>query len=237
MTRTDPFFDVYDRDDIAYGSIPSAPLRAFLKQCAHHGGQALDLGAGAGRDTIELARQGMKVTAVDLSDRGLDRIVQRGEDASVDGNIRTVRSDVRDFEFPQAVYDAVIATTVLDHIPADDAPAVWSAMTRSLTDRGAIYVEVHTTEDPGSDQLPGSASTAPVSETAGAVVNYYRPNQLVGMAVAAESNLRILHYEERLEWDYTHGPEHQHGKAILLAVRAGCHPDWYGLNNSFARRE
>jgi hypothetical protein len=131
---------------------------------------------------------------------------------------------------------AIVATTVLDHIPADDAREVWKKITAALCDDGFLFVEVHTTEDPGSDKMPGLASKAPVSETAGAVINYFAPNQLASWAVSAEANLRILRYEERLEWDYTHGDEHLHGKAVLLAVRAGNHPEWYGQPPAFPRR-
>ena len=124
---------------------------------------------------------------------------------------------------------------MLDHIPAIDAMDLWHRMTAALTDNGFLYVEVHTTEDPGSDCYPGSESDAPVSETANAVVNYFAPNQLARWATATDSGLRVLRYEERLEWDYTHGPEHLHGKAVLLAVRSGTHPDWYGQPPAFPK--
>lgn len=235
-SSNDYFFDAYDRDEIAYGIEPSAALDAFLKQSPQGNGVAVDLGAGAGRDTIALAAAGYQVTSVDLSDRGLARIAERAKQFEVADRVQTNLCDVRKFEFPENHYDAVIATTVLDHIPADDAVTVWQRMCDSLTDHGMIYVQVHTTEDPGSDQSPGNQRSEPVSETAGAVINYFSPNQLASWAIAPESRLRILRYEERLEWDYTHGPEHQHGKAILLAVREGFHPDWFGQPAAFARR-
>ena len=65
----DPFFEFYDREEVAYGEQPSPPVRAFLEQ-ASEPGPALDLGAGAGRDSLALAAAGYQVTAVDLSDRG-----------------------------------------------------------------------------------------------------------------------------------------------------------------------
>lgn len=234
---SDYFFDVYDRDDIAYGMEPSAALEAFLNQAVRNGGKAVDLGAGAGRDSIALALAGYDVTAVDLSDRGLARIAERASEFQVSDRVHTQLCDVRQFEFLAQSFDAVIATTVLDHIPAADAETVWQRMCDSLTDSGMIYVQVHTTEDPGCDQLPGRDRDAPVSETAGAVINYFRPNQLAAWAVSPKSRLRILRYEERLEWDYTHGSEHQHGKAVLLAVREGFHPDWFGQPPAFPQRK
>lgn len=232
----DPFFEPYSRDDVAYGSTPSAALRAILEQTGA-GGDAIDLGAGAGRDTIALAVAGYDVTAVDLSQRGLQRVQQRAAEAGVSGRIKTLVADVREVEMQPSSYAGIVATTVLDHIPAEDAIDVWKRMAAAVSDQGFLFVEVHTTEDPGSDQMPGRASDAPVSETADAVINYFAPNQLARWATMPESRLRVLRYEERLEWDYTHGPEHLHGKAILLAVREGNHPQWYGQPPAFPRRK
>ena len=230
----DPFFEPYDRDEIAYGDRPSAALEAYLSQ-ASCDGLALDLGAGAGRDTLALAAAGFEVTAVDMSQRGLDRIKQRAATQGVAQRVATKQADVRKFDFPCDKFNAIVATTVLDHIPSADAAKVWESMVGALTDQGMLYVEVHTTEDPGSDQQPGCDRDAPVSETAGAVVNYFQPNQLAAWATDPKFDLRILRYEERLEWDYTHGPEHLHGKAVLLAVRANHHFDWYGQPAAFPR--
>ncbi|WP_372725763.1 class I SAM-dependent methyltransferase [Novipirellula sp.] len=232
---SDPFFEPYDREQIAYGDQPSAALSAYLQQVPRSG-KALDLGAGAGRDTIALAKAGYDVLAVDLSDRGLQRIRQRAQKEQTSGKVQTLAVDVREVFMPEKTYDAIVATTVLDHIPLTDAVVLWDRMAKSLTDTGILYVQVHTTEDPGSDQSPGRESDAPVSETAGAVINYFSPNQLALWAVAPKSRLRILRYEECLEWDYTHGPEHLHGKAILLATRTGAHPPWYGQPAMFPRR-
>ncbi len=83
---TDPFFEPYDRDDVAYGATPSAALNEYLRQIGGTG-KALDLGAGAGRDTIALANAGFQVTAVDLSDRGSQRIVERAGNPPVLPNL------------------------------------------------------------------------------------------------------------------------------------------------------
>ncbi|SRR6056297_2641715 len=235
MPTTDPFFEPYDRDQIAYGDQPSAPLAAYLRQAGGQG-LAFDLAAGAGRDTLALAAAGYDVMAVDLSERGLQRIVERAEAAGLADLVATRVADVREVGFPVGELSALVATTMLDHIPAADAEILWAKLCDSLADDGVMYIEVHTTEDPGSPVDPGKSSKAPVSETTGAVVNYFAPNQLLAWAMRPESALRVLQYEERLEWDYTHGPEHLHGKAILLAVRAGAFPNWHGQPAAFPRR-
>ncbi|MEM6363381.1 MAG: class I SAM-dependent methyltransferase, partial [Planctomycetota bacterium] len=151
---TDFFHDAYDRDDIAYGLDPSGAITEYLRQVGLSGGNALDLGAGAGRDSLALARAGYQVKSVDMSPRGIERIIERATEIGVDDRITPVVADVREIDFPVDTYDAIIATTVLDHIPADDAETVWRQMAASLTHRGVLYVQVHTTEDPGSGQLP-----------------------------------------------------------------------------------
>ncbi len=236
LVLSDPFFEPYNRDEIAYGEEPSAGLRTYLEQVGG-GGRGLDLGAGAGRDTIALAKAGYSVLAVDLSSRGLQRIAQRAIAAGVESRVKTTTVDVRDLDFPPNHYDAIVATTVLDHIPAADAETVWQRIADSLTDTGVLYVQVHTVEDPGSPHPPGCHSNAPISETADAVINYFAPNQLATWAIKEESRLRILRYEERLEWDYTHGPEHLHGKAVLLATRLGHSPNWWGHPIAFPKNE
>ncbi len=238
---SDYFFHAYNRPDVAYGQVPSAPLAEYLAQIQPLQSDrksppaALDLGAGAGRDTLALAAAGYQTTAVDLSDRGLRRIADRAAQAGIERRVTMVAADVVDFEIMPNHFDAIVATTVLDHVPADQAVRLWQRIVRGLRDGGVLYAEVHTTEDPGSDTAPGNRSIEPVSETAGAVVNYFAPNQLATWASAREANLRILHYQERLEWDTTHGDAHLHGKAVLLAVTAGYHPPWFGQPPAFPK--
>lgn len=229
----DPFFDFYDREDIAYGLQPSAELAAYLSQCSIVG-KALDLGAGAGRDTLALAEAGFDVTSVDASQRGLERIAQRAARRGLSERVVTQHSDVRDLEIAPRSYQAIVATTVLDHIPPDAAQRLWHKLVEGLTDDGVMYVEVHTTDDPGCAAPNANDPDAPVSETAEWVINYFPRGSLLRMS-ANQPRLRVLRYEERYEWDYTHGPEHKHGKAILLATTMVNDPNWFGHPAAFPR--
>lgn len=231
---SDPFQEAYQRESPAYGRTPSPELASFLEQCRPQG-KAIDLGAGAGRDTLEMARRGLHVTAVDRSETGLQRIEQRAEEENLSKWIDTLAMDVRELQLAPATYGFIAATTVLDHIPLQAAKDLWEHMIQSLEDTGALYVEVHTTDDPGSPTGRGPQRTEPVSETAVHVINHFAPNQLLQWAVETEG-LHVLRYEERTEWDYTHGPEHLHAKAVLLASRTPEILNWYGHPAAFPKR-
>lgn len=235
MSANDLFFEPYDREAVAFGSRASAELHSYVSQVRPQG-LAIDLGAGAGRDTIALARSGLNVRSYDLSSRGLDRLMERAMRLGLGDRVELFPGDVREAELPRGEASVVVATTVLDHLPVADAKRLWQRMIEALCEVGVIYAEVHTTEDPGSPISPGRENAAPVSETAAAVVHYFAPGELLEWATRSGA-LRVLRYEERLEWDYTHGDEHQHGKAILLAVRSGVHPPWYGHPIAFPRNE
>lgn len=234
MTANDLFYEAYDRPDVAYGLEPSAELASYLYQ-VRPTGLALDLGAGAGRDTLALAAAGLQVRAVDRSQRGLSRILERAAERNLGSRIETEAADARDCELPEGAYCVIAATTVLCHMEPADGRRLWQRMVRAVADKGVIYAEVHTAEDPGSDQLPGRDNPNPISETAFAVRHYFAAGELLDWA-AQSGSLRVLRYEERLEWDYTHGSEHQHGKAVLLAVPKDFHPPWYGHPAAFPRR-
>jgi len=234
MGKRDLFFEAYDRDDVAYGLRPSADLASYLAQVKPQG-EAIDLGAGAGRDTLALAKAGLQVRAVDLSGRGLDRVVERARQMRLLDRVTTITGDAREVELPANTFSVLVATTVLCHLSEDDGLELWKRMAAAIDDSGMIYAEVHTTEDPGCDESPGRENCNPVSETASAVIHYFRPGELLRWAMHWPS-LRVLRYEERLEWDYTHGQPHQHGKAILVAVRQGFYPPWYGHPIAFAKR-
>ena len=223
------FDAAYSRAEPAYGSRPSSPLAAFLNQTGHQG-IAFDLGAGAGRDSMAMAAAGYYVHCFDLSAIGITRIEKQADKSGLAKNIKTHQIDVRDIEFPGGGIDLIVATTILDHLQESDAQNVWGRMLAGLNHQGVLYVEVHTVDDPGCAECPQKFQEAPVSETADAVETYFQPNQLANWALRKDAALRILHYEERLEWDKTHGPEHLHGKAILLAERLGAHRLWRGEN-------
>ncbi|MEV7192076.1 class I SAM-dependent methyltransferase [Streptomyces sp. NPDC093510] len=71
-------------------------------------GTALDLGCGAGGDTIWLARQGWHVTAVDISTTVVERVQDRAGELGVGDRVTTEQHDLTS-SFPAGRFDLVSA--------------------------------------------------------------------------------------------------------------------------------
>jgi len=230
MSRTDPqhqaarFDRVYRADDRTYGTEPSRELVRYVDQCVR-GGRGLDLAAGLGRDTLALVERGLVMTAVDVAEEGLKHLAEEARRRGLADRVTVVRQDIAAYDYPLQALDVIVATTAFDHIERAKCLFILPKIASALTSAGVLYAEVHTTEDPGSPTGFGHQLQAPVSETAGAIAHYFEPNELLHLLAR---HLRIVHYEERREWDQTHGRPHLHGKAIALAVPKTAHPPYRG---------
>ena len=109
------------------------------------GDRVLDLGCGGGRHAFEAARRGAIVTAVDL-DLGELKAVRDTTGAMVvageiaEAVIAAVNGDALRLPFPDAAFDRVIASEVMEHIP-DDAGAA-RELARVLRPGGTMAVTV-----------------------------------------------------------------------------------------------
>jgi SAM-dependent methyltransferase len=91
----------------------------------HAGMHVADLGCGAGRHSFEAFRRGAHVVAVDRDPDALAQTAQwltamaEAGQAPHGATARVVRGDVLSLPFPDASFDRVIISEVLEHIPAD----------------------------------------------------------------------------------------------------------------------
>ena len=97
--------------------------------------RALDLAAGAGRNSIFLAERGCHVLAVDFALEGLRRCVRR---ATMRGlHIQAISADLKTFVFPTYRYDLLINFFFLQR-------EIFPAMVNALNPGGLLLFETYT---------------------------------------------------------------------------------------------
>jgi SAM-dependent methyltransferase len=98
----------------------------FDKFPIHAGERVLDLGCGFGRHAFEAYRRGAHVVAVDRSAEEVEQVtamfkaMEAAGEAPAGLTARAVRADLLSLPFPDGAFDVVMASEVLEHIPADE---------------------------------------------------------------------------------------------------------------------
>ena len=205
------FDDAYNTPNLVFGSQSTRILAKYLDENPLNQGIALDLGCGEGRDTIPLLKRGLNVTAVDKSPVGINKLLKRLETEKISKDMLTTNAcDVLNFDWTADYYDLVVGITLLDHLDKEQGLKVATKIIEATKKGGIVFMEVLTDRD------PAVTHNNPVSEFAEAIEHYFGANELLDIF---SKYLRVLIYEDRLEWDYDHGEPHKHGCASLLGIK------------------
>ena len=118
------------------------------------GGTILDLGCGAGNFTLRVLQETgpLNCHLADLSLPMLERAEKRIRDAGV-RSLQTYQGDLRLLDFPEALFDAILAGAVLHHLREESEwHAVFSRLKHWLKPGGRLYVaDLTTFDDPAVD--------------------------------------------------------------------------------------
>ena len=104
------------------------------------GMRLLDAGCGTGQWAVGFARQGVRVTAVDLASEMVARARLNAEEAGVEREIELREGDIAHINDADATYDAVHCRCALQFHP--DPAAVLREIERVLKRGGRIFVSV-----------------------------------------------------------------------------------------------
>ena len=111
------------------------------------GDKVLDLGCGFGRHAFEAARRGANVVALDAGRDEVEGVaatfaamVEAGELTTTTLRTAAVQGDALHLPFPDGVFDRVICSEVLEHIPDDEA--AMRELTRVLRRGGTMAITV-----------------------------------------------------------------------------------------------
>ena len=112
-----------------------------------NGDKVLDLGCGFGRHAFEAARRGAHVVALDAGRDEVDGVaatfaamLEAGELRTSDLHTACVQGDALHLPFPDATFDRVICSEVLEHIPGD--LEAMSELARVLRPGGTMAITV-----------------------------------------------------------------------------------------------
>jgi 2-polyprenyl-3-methyl-5-hydroxy-6-metoxy-1,4-benzoquinol methylase len=197
---TESYDDAYDRTGPLFGLRPDPALSQLIDEHSLRG-RALDIGAGDGRHSVLLARHGLTVEAIDVSESGIAHIRQLARRAHLDITARV--ADVREPDAIGDTYDLIVADTVLGHFERDEATELGRRIADALTPGGRLFVSALADDDPRESEFADLSWT------------YYAPDELIALF----PGLRVERCEKLDTVDRSHGTPHRHRVLRLIAYR------------------
>ena len=143
-----------DLEKDGFKTAPNAFLVEAMKKIKS-GGQALDVGAGMGRNAIHLASLGWDVTGIDLSAKGLAVMRASAEKAGL--KVQAVKTSYEDFDFGRERWDLV--AMILSWAPVEEAGFL-ARLKASIRPGGYIVFE-HVIQRSVNPFPPGVHALAP----------------------------------------------------------------------------
>ena len=132
----DTFFQTYDWakswQDLPWAHDEPTLFLAEISQMASPG-KALDIGCGAGTDSVYLAGKGWEVTSIDFMPKALEFTQQRAEAAGV--RVTPVEADITTWDPPHE-YDLVLDHGLLHNMDPERYPAYRERIMRAVADDG-----------------------------------------------------------------------------------------------------
>jgi 2-polyprenyl-3-methyl-5-hydroxy-6-metoxy-1,4-benzoquinol methylase len=163
----------YSGDDLAYG----AAANDFLASVADRlpmSGEALDIGAGEGRNALFLASRGLSVLAVDQSEVGMHKARRLARERGL--SLRTQAVDLNHFDAAPHSFD--IVSSIFVHLPATLRAMVHRRIGTWLRPGGVFVLEAYApdqiergTGGPRDPTLLASLETI-LSELAGLAIDH-----------------------------------------------------------------
>ena len=130
----------FARQEPVYGEEPNAFLREQALQYLKAPATVLVPGDGYGRNGLWLAKQGFKVTTVDVSPVGVERARNTASDSKIPARI--LLSDLNAWKWPKAEFDAV--ASIFLHLLPEQRAFIHAHMLQALKSGGIVILEAFT---------------------------------------------------------------------------------------------
>jgi SAM-dependent methyltransferase len=192
-----------------YWSVPSEDVYYFLHRWREQGlVRLLDLGCGIGRHSLLFAAHGYRVTAVDVSASGLQRLTTMAQDKGV--ALAVMAADVTALPFEAGCFDAILAHHSIYHVDTRGMTRAIAEARRVLRPGGEIYMSMISKStfsftDPECEKV--DANVRLKREEDGTVLpHFFVDRNDIAALLAAFTILRMRHVEDiyggRSSWHY-----------------------------------
>lgn len=144
----------YNEAGFAYGT----EANDFLKEEFHKipaGGRVLCLAEGEGRNAVFLAQKGYQVTAMDLSEVGLNKALKLASDKGV--TISTQVADLAEYALGDAQWDGIVS--IWAHLPEAIQRRVHAQIAPALKQGGVFILEAYTYQQTTMEGVGGPPAT------------------------------------------------------------------------------
>lgn len=140
MSIEDFYNKIYSENDNVYGNgQPEKMVESVLK--FKNSGQALELGAGEGRNSLFLANHGFKVKAQDISEVGLNKLSKIATEKKLD--IQTEIKNINDLKLTDN-FDVLVCTFVLHNLSRENALQIIEEMKNHTNPEGLNVITAFT---------------------------------------------------------------------------------------------
>lgn len=178
-------------------------LAVHLNKILPANSSVLDLGCGEGQNAVYLAKHGFSVTAVDLSEKGIDRLKNLARIRRAD--INTCVCDAVNFIKNSSGYNAILCANLLQFIPSDKIGDFFTNIKEKTLLNGYNVIASFVAEN--EDQKHKAISRGRyLFDREELKINY--------------SNWQIIKYSEKLSNWETHGEsKHRHFVVKMIAKK------------------
>ena len=136
------FYSDAQRYDLVMGPYASGDqLNFYRRQVARYGEPVLELACGSGRLTVPLAKEGIRITGLDISEHMLNLAKLKASDAQV--NIPFIRGDMRSFALGEKFKFIFLPAQSLSHLHRrEELENCLSCIRRHLAAEGRLLIEL-----------------------------------------------------------------------------------------------
>ena len=143
------FEHAYDTGSDIWTKIPLQVKNSKFLDSLKPDSMILDIGAGRGSLTFELANMGFKVIGIDYVKKIVDRNNEEVKNHGLAGKVRFMEGDVLDISFQDASFDAVVDVGLLQHLKQSDWQQYESEIARVLK-QGGLFLNISLSRETAS---------------------------------------------------------------------------------------